>query len=91
MRSLYVRRHGGPLIAHDRAGIMILPILLLNGDAQLDGGPDSTIDEDEFLAEVPDIIPACVAGIHEFWKNNATHRKPRSRRGQGSPSGRRHH
>jgi hypothetical protein len=68
---------------------MMLPILLLNGDAELDA--DSAIDEDEFLAEVPDIIPACVAGIHEFWKNNGTLRKPRSSRGRCSPGGRRRH
>jgi uncharacterized protein len=80
-----------PLIGHDRAGIMMLPILLLNGDAELDAGPDSAIDEDEFLAEVPDIIPACVAGIHEFWRNNGTFRKPRSRRGRSSPGGRMRH
>ena len=77
-----------PLIEHDRAGIMILPILLLNGDAELDAGPDSAIDEDEFLAEVPEIIPACVAGIHEFWKNNETLRKSLSRRGRSTSKGR---
>jgi uncharacterized protein len=33
-------------IEHDRAGIMMLPILLLNGDAELDAWPDSAIDED---------------------------------------------
>ena len=33
-----------PLIAHDRAGIMIMPILLLSGDAQLDTGTDSAVD-----------------------------------------------
>jgi uncharacterized protein len=80
-----------PLIEHDQAGIMILPILLLNGDAELDVDRDSVIDEDEFLAEVPDIIPACVAGIHEFWKNNGTLRKPRSRRVRSSPGGRGRH
>ena len=64
-----------PLITHDRAGIMIMPILLLNGDAELDAGPDSAVDADEFLAEVPEIIPACVAGIHEFWKNSGSHRR----------------
>jgi uncharacterized protein len=80
-----------PLIAHDRAGIMTLPILLLNGDAELDAGPDSAIDEDEFLAEVPDLIPACVAGIHEFWKNNGTLRKPRSSRGRSSQRRRTRH
>jgi uncharacterized protein len=57
-----------PLIEDNRAGIMMLPILLLNGDAELHLGPDDAADEEAFLAEVPDIIPACVAGIHEFWK-----------------------
>ena len=80
-----------PLITHHRAGIMIMPILLLNGDAEFDAGPDSAVDEEEFIAEVPDIIPACVAGIHEFWRNNRTLRKPPSRRGRGSPGGRRRH
>ena len=80
-----------PLITDDRAGIMMLPILLLNGDAELDAGSDSAIDQDEFLAEVPDIIPACVAGIHEFWKGRATHRRPQSRRRPSSTRNRRLH
>jgi uncharacterized protein len=80
-----------PLIAHDRAGILMLPILLLNGDAELDVGPDSAIDEDEFLAEVPDLIPACVAGIHEFWKNNRTLHNPRPSRGRSSQRRRTRH
>src|SRR3954467_11011710 len=58
-----------PLITHDQAGIMMLPILLLNGDAELDAGPDGALDEEAFLAEVPAIIPACVAGIHDFWNS----------------------
>ena len=44
--------------------------MLLSGDAQLDTGTDSAVDKEAFLAKVPDIIPACVAGIHEFWKNS---------------------
>lgn len=80
-----------PLIAHDRAGIMIMPIMLLSGDAQLDTGTDSAVDKEAFLAEVPDIIPACVVGIHEFWKNSGTHRKPLSRRDRSSRGGRRRH
>jgi uncharacterized protein len=80
-----------PLIAHDRAGIMMLPILLLNGDAELDAGPNNAIDEDEFLAEVPDLIPACVAGIHEFWKNNGALREPRSNRDRSSQRRRTRH
>jgi uncharacterized protein len=80
-----------PLIAHDRAGIMIMPILLLTGDAEIYAGPDSAVDEEVFLAEVPDIIPACVAGIHEFWKSSGTYRQPLSRRDRTSPGSRRRH
>jgi uncharacterized protein len=61
-----------PLVGDDRAGILMAPLFLLNGDLVLD---DSVVDEDEILAEAPDMIPACVAGIHEFWR---THQKPRS-------------
>jgi hypothetical protein len=71
---------------------MIMPILLLNGDAELDLGlKDGASDEEEFLAEVLAIIPACVAGIHEFWKNSGTHRRPGSSRGRSSPGCRTRH
>jgi uncharacterized protein len=80
-----------PLIEYDRARMMILPILMLNGDAELDAGHDSALDQEQFLAEVPDIIPACVAGIHEFWKNNRSPRRPRSGRRRSSAGGRRRH
>jgi uncharacterized protein len=80
-----------PLFTHGRAGIMIMPILLLNGDAEINAGTDSAVDKEVFLAEVPDIIPACVAGIHEFWKNSGTHRKQLSRRDRSSRGGRRRH
>jgi uncharacterized protein len=63
-----------PLIEHHPGRMMMMPLLLLNGDAELDAGLDGPVDEDQFLAEVPDIIPACVAGIYEFWKNR--NRKP---------------
>ena len=55
----------------------MMPILLLNGDATFDTGPYGPVDRDAFLAEVPEIVPACVAGIHEFWRN---YQKPSSRR-----------
>lgn len=84
-------REWEPLIKHERAGMMMLPLLLLNGDAELNVGADNTADEEAFLAGVPDIIPACVAGIHEFWKDKRTYRKPRSNRGRSSPGGRRGH
>ena len=59
-----------PLINDRRAGIMMLPIFLLNGDAELRVGPEETVDRAQFIAQVPDIVPACVAGIQAFWKDH---------------------
>ena len=70
---------------------MILPILLLNGDAELNVGPDDTVFKEAFLAEVPDVIPACVAGIHEFWRGRETDRKPQSNGRRSNSSNRRLH
>jgi uncharacterized protein len=75
------RKAWEPLIKHHRGRMMIMPILLLSGDAKLDGGSDGVVREDEFLAEVPDIVPACVAAIHRFWKSYRADRKvPSSQR-----------
>jgi hypothetical protein len=68
---------------------MMMPFLVLNGDAEPDVGPDGEVHEDEFLAEVPHIIPACIAAIHEFWKNYRGKQKPPSSRGRSRPGGRR--
>ena len=65
---------------------MMMPLLLLNGDTELNVGPEDAVDEDVFLAEVPDIIPACVASVYEFWQNS---RKPSYGRGRSRPGGRR--
>ena len=78
-----------PLIRRHRGRIMMMPLLVLNGDAEPDVGPDGAVDEDKFLTEVPDIIPACIAAIHEFWKNHRGNQKPPSSRGRSRPGGRR--
>ena len=72
-----------PLIGDDRAGILMAPLFLLNGDMELD---DGAADEEELLAEASDMIPTCIAGINEFWRN---HRKPQYSRGRSSARGRR--
>ena len=64
-----------PLIENDGAGILMAPLFLLNGDMEI----DDAADEDELLAQASDMIPTCIAGIHEFWRN---YRKPPSRRGR---------
>ena len=78
-----------PLTKHHKGGMMMMPLLLLNGDAELDAGPDGVIHEDKFFAEVPDIIPVCIAGIHEFWKNHGGNHKPPSSGDRHKPGGRR--
>jgi hypothetical protein len=45
-----------------------MPLLLLNGDLEFD---DKVVDEDTFLAEVPEMIPTYIAGIHQFWKSRS--------------------
>ena len=56
------------LMEDDDAGMLIVPLLLLNGDLEFDG---SIADENEFYAEAPDMIPTCITGIYEFWRNRA--------------------
>lgn len=58
-----------PLIENEGAGILMAPLFLLNGDMEI---PDNAADENELLAEASDMIPICIAGIHEFWRNYRT-------------------
>ena len=69
-----------PLVEDDRARILMAPLCLLNGDIGFD---DSPTDEDDLLAEASDMIPTCVAGIHEFWRNYRTPPFPRGRSRSG--------
>jgi uncharacterized protein len=58
-----------PLLEDREALVMLMPILALCGDAE--GGSPLELDlEDDadLLAQAPDLIPPCVAGIHGFWK-----------------------
>ena len=70
-----------PLLEHDRAGILMAPLFVLNGDMEI----DDAADEDELLAEALDMIPTCIAGIHAFWQNyrESPSRRSRSRSGGG--------
>jgi uncharacterized protein len=72
-----------PLIEDDRAGILMAPLFLLNGDIETG---DGVCGANELLAEASDMIPTCIAGIHEFWQNNRT---PSFGRGRSRRGGRR--
>ena len=54
------------MIADHRAGILMAPLFLLNGDMEI---TDDAADENELLAEAAEIIMTCIAGIHEFWRD----------------------
>jgi uncharacterized protein len=78
-----------PLFRHAQGAILMMPLLLLNGDVELDAGPDVPVRTDEFLAKAPDIIPLCIADIHRFWKNRRDDQKLPPHRGRSRPEGRR--
>jgi len=50
---------------------------------------DGAANEHESLAEASDMIPTCIIGIQEFWKNNGI--KPPSKRGRSSHGRRTRH
>jgi uncharacterized protein len=68
-----------PFIESDGAGILMAPLFLLTG-AMVIGDAN---DETELLAQASDMIPTCIAGIHEFWRayQKSSHGRGRSRSG----------
>ena len=62
------------LMEDDRAGVLMTPLLLLSGEMEI----ADAADENELLAEASDMIPTCVASIHEFWRS---YQKPAYTRG----------
>jgi uncharacterized protein len=77
-----------PLISDQRAGILMMPFLLLNGDIGPDPGSDLA-DDEQFFAEVPEIIPECLAGIHAFWQGRRDRGRSRPQRRRSSSGARR--
>ena len=69
-----------PLIDDDEVGSLISPLFVLNGDIEID---ESETDENELLAEASDMIPICITGIHEFWRNRQRDHRPSPRRRTG--------
>lgn len=55
-----------PLMEDEQVSALMAPLLLLNGDMEIANG---AADENELLVEAADMIPICVAGIHEFWRS----------------------
>ena len=58
-----------PLLEDREALVMLMPILALCGDDEGGSPLELDLEEDaDLLAQAPELIPACVAGMHGFWK-----------------------
>jgi yecA family protein len=56
-----------PLAHHPLVGVLLLPLLVLGAEDDEDHGlPQQEIDR--IYRDGPELIPECIAGIHEFWK-----------------------
>lgn len=75
-----------PLFSHGKATLlpepllMIEPLLKLGDDGEHDDERDAGDESKEFYASRSDVIPKCVLGIYNFWKDQPGRRKPRPRR-----------
>ena len=69
-----------PLFNHQRAKVLLEPLSILGDDGESD---DERAPDDrwkEFYASKPTVIPTCVLGIDEFWKDYRDRQKPQPRR-----------
>ena len=78
-----------PLLEDRQAIVMLMPILVLCGDAEGGSPLDPDLEEDADLrAEAPELIPACVAGIDAFWKERRGRPEAGSGRAKSAKVGR---
>jgi uncharacterized protein len=78
-----------PLLEDQEALILLMPILALCGDAEGGSPLELDLEEDaDLLAQAPDLIPACVVGIHGFWKERRGRPKAGSGRAKSAKVGR---
>ena len=69
-----------PLFSHRKAKLLIEPLLILGDDGEFDDERDPDDRWKEFYASRSDVIPDCVFGIYNFWKDYHERRKPQPRR-----------
>jgi uncharacterized protein len=78
-----------PLLEDREALVMLMPILALCGDAEGGSPLELDLEEDaDLLAQAPELIPACVAGIDGFWKERRGRPKAGSGRAKSAKVGR---
>jgi hypothetical protein len=65
-----------PLFSHRNARLLLGPLLILGDGGELDDGSDTDDRWKEFHASRPDVIPNCVIGIYNFWRDHSDRRRP---------------
>jgi uncharacterized protein len=71
-----------PLFNHRRAKTLIEPLLILGDNEAFADERVASPREREFYAAAPNVIPTCIDGIYNFWRDWQDRRKPQPRRGR---------
>jgi uncharacterized protein len=69
-----------PLLNHRRAKTLIEPLLILGDNKAFDDKRVASARETQFYASAPNVIPTCIDGIYNFWKDWQDRQKPQPRR-----------
>jgi uncharacterized protein len=69
-----------PLFRHRKAKLLIEPLLILGDDGEHNDERDAGDRWKEFYASRSDVIPNCVLGIYNFWKDDQARKGPQPRR-----------
>lgn len=71
-----------PLVRHRRANILLMPLTIPGDDGDFFEHRTSP-HEREFYAGKPKVIPTCVVGIYDFWKDWQDRQRANRRRQRG--------
>jgi uncharacterized protein len=74
------RKSWEPLFNHRRAKTLMQPLLILGDTEALVDGRIVSQREREFYAAAPNVIPTCVDGIYNFWRDWQDRQKAQPRR-----------
>jgi uncharacterized protein len=76
------RKAWEPLFHHRPASILLDPLLIL-GDIEAFANERVVSErEKQFYSSVPNVIPTCIKGIHDFWQDRRERQKAQPRRGR---------
>jgi uncharacterized protein len=68
------------LFGNRKAKLLVEPLMILGDDGEHDDERDPSDRWKEFYASRSDVIPNCVPGIYNFWKDQQSRQRPQPRR-----------